>query len=61
MKEKMKTVGLDGPVHRELKMLCASRGMTMTEAIKFMMEIVEKYEGVQDANGIDELDDDSEG
>jgi hypothetical protein len=51
MKEKMKTVGLDGQVHRELKMLCADRGWTMTQAIEHMMMILDIHEGTKAENG----------
>lgn len=49
MTGKMKTVGLDPEVHKELKLLCAQKGWTMTQAVAHMIKVLEETEGKEDA------------
>lgn len=39
-----RTVGIKSDIHRELKLLCADRGWTMTEAIAHMMKVLKETE-----------------
>lgn len=44
MTERLKNVGLAPDVHRELKLLCAETGYTMTEAVRYLMDRIKDDE-----------------
>lgn len=50
MTDRPKTISLEKQVHKELKLLCAERGWTMTQAVENLMKIA-KERGKDDANG----------
>ena len=42
--ERLKNIGLSPLVHKQLKLLCAQEGWTMTEAVQHLLEILREQE-----------------
>lgn len=53
MSERPKTVSLDAEVHKALKLLCAEKGWTMTQAVDQLMKIA-KERGKDERHGTSE-------
>lgn len=51
--DKLRTVGLKERTHRALKTFCAQEGLTMTEAVDHLLEVIKKE---RETNGARETD-----
>lgn len=45
MSERLKNIGLERETHRALKLLCAQKDWTMTQAVDHLLSMLEKGEG----------------